>query len=347
MKGQESSGNRASCNEKMKKSCMNILKTFLFPIVMWIFFALLIQTKAGDNIYVSLASIKDIFQTSALSVIIAIAVALPLSGGRWDFAPGSIMVVTGIIAGNITVKYNLGLAGLVVLSLAIAVILSLFEGMVYIAFRVPTMIVSLGVVMLYESLSGLLFNGSGIRLFMYGNLSILASQPYCYMIMALVLLVFYVIMKYTKFGFDSRSLGNHALLAVNNGVNEKKNILLTYLIVGLFLGVAAILNASKAVVTPEANLSSTNLMFSSMGAVLVGLYLSRFSNMSLGLLSGTIAMASLSKGLTVYGMPSSLNNIILGIFIITFMGYTTNQNIIKNFFRSNKETYIRGGSHDK
>jgi ribose transport system permease protein len=316
----------------MKKGIVNIIKTFIFPVVIWLFFAVLIQLKGGSNIYVSVASIQDILQSSALSVIIAIAVALPLSGGRWDFAPGATMVVTGIIAGNIAINSHLGIIGLVVLSMLTAVILSLFEGIIYILFRVPTMIVSLGIVMLYEAISGLLYDGSGVRLFMYQDLSILAIQPYCYIIMIIVLVVFWALMKYTKFGFDTKSLGNNAMLAVNNGVNEKKNILLTYIVVGMFLGIAALLNASKAVVSPEANLSSTNLVFGSMGAVLVGLYLARFSNLSLGLLSGTIAMSALSKGLTVYGMPSSLNNIILGIFIALFMGYTTNIEVIRKFF---------------
>ncbi len=317
----------------MKKGIVNIIKTFLFPVVVWLFFAALIQLKGGNNIYVSRASIQDIFQSSALNVIIAIAVALPLFGGRWDFAPGATMVITGIIAGNIAINNHLGILGLCFLSLVIAVLLSLFEGGVYLLFRVPTMIVSLGIVMLYEAVSGLLYDGSGVRLFMYEELSILARQPYCYIIMILVLVVFWVLMKYTKFGFDTKSLGSNPLLAVNNGVNEKKNILLTYLVVGVFLGVAALLNASKAVVAPESNLSSTNLVFGAMGAVLVGLYLANYTNMSLGLLSGTLAMSALSKGLTVYGMPSSLNNIILGVFIAVFMGCTTNQEVILKFLR--------------
>ena len=320
----------------MKKNIINLVKTFLFPVVMWMFFALLIQTKGGSNIYITMASVQDILQTSSLSVIIAIAVALPLSGGRWDFAPGAVMVVTGIIAGNLAIQYNLGITGLVILSVVIAVGLALFEGVIYLLFRVPNMIVSLGIVMLYEALSGLLYDGSGVRLFMYEELSILARQPYCYLIMAAVLAIFWVLMKYTKFGFDTKSLGNNALLAINNGVNEKKNILLTYLVVGGFLGLASILNSSKAVVVPEANLSSTTLMFSSMGAVLVGLYLSKYTNMSLGILSGTIAMSAMSKGLTVYGLPSSLNNIILGVFIAVFMGCTTNADYIKRMMGKSK-----------
>ncbi|MGB8453009.1 MAG: hypothetical protein WCD89_11860 [Anaerocolumna sp.] len=322
--------------KRTKKQVKILFQTFIFPISLWVVFALLIQLKGGgSNLFATAASLKDIFQTSALSAIIAITVALSLSGGRWDFGVGAIMVLTAIIAGNIAINHHMGLGMLLLLSIGISVALSLFEGILYIAFRVPTMIISLGIVMLYEALGGLVFLGGGVRLFMYPQLSILATQPYCYLVLAVIMVFFWALMKFTKFGFDLRSLGSNAVLAVNNGVNEKKNILLTYLIVGILIGAASLLNASKAVVAPESNLSSTYLMFSSMGAVLVGLYLSRFSNMALGILSGTVTMSIFSKGLTLYGMPSSLNNIILGVFIVVFMGCTTNMEQMTQFLKRN------------
>lgn len=331
---------------EIRKNAYKIFCTFVFPIVMWCFFAILIQGVKGDNIFISLTSFEDIMQTSVMSFIVAIAVALPLSGGRWDFAPGTIIVLSGILAGNIAVNNDMGLIGLILLSLGIAMVLALFEGILYIAFKVPTMIISLGIVMLYEALSGIVYDGSGIRLYMYEDLSILARRPYCYFIMLFVLIMFWFIMKYTKFGYDSRSLGSHALLAVNNGVKEKKNILLTYVVVGFLLGIASILNASKAVVVPAMNLSSTSIMFSSMGAVLVGLFLAKYSNMAMGILSGTIAMEVFAKGLVVLGTPNSLKNIIMGSFIILFMGITINGDKIKHMlinykhmlFHKSKET---------
>lgn len=313
-----------------RKLGADCIKTFAFPVVMWVFFAVVLKLK-GSEIFITATSLQDIFQTSVLTTIVALAIALPLSGGRWDFGVGANMILTAIIAGNIAINNQWGLGTLIVLCILVAVLLSMFEGMIYILFRVPNMIVSLGIVMLYEALTGLVFKGEGVRLYMYEDLSVLTRQPYCYVVLAVVLLGFWALMKYTKFGYDSRSLGANATLAVNSGVNEKKNILLTYLVVGVLLGVAALLNASKAVVAPEANLSSTTLMFSSMGPVLVGLFLSRYTNMTLGIFSGSLAMRILAKGLTAYGMPSAVNNIILGIFIVAFMGYTTNMSGIKKW----------------
>lgn len=318
--------------DNIRKQGIGLTKTFAFPIAIWIFFAILMKVS-GNNIFTTMGSLEDILQSSVLTTIVALAIALPLSGGRWDFGVGANMVLTAIIAGNMAISHGWSLGVLFVLCVVIAVALAMFEGVVYVVSKVPNMIVSLGIVMLYEALTGLVYNGSGVRLYMYDNLSTLARRPYCYIVLIIVLVLFWILMKYTKFGYDSRSLGNNAMLALNNGVKEKKNIMLAYVVVGLLLGVAALMNASKALVAPETNLSSTTLMFSSMGPVLVGLFLARYSNMALGIFSGALAMETLSKGLTVYGLPASINNIILGVFILIFMGYTTNISVVKAYIK--------------
>lgn len=283
---------------------------------------LAITLIAGESGYMSAGAFDRIIRSSVLTTIIAYAIALPLSGGRWDFAPGIIIILSGIIGSNLAIQNDLGPISLLMITIAVAVVLSLLEGLVYILVRVPTIIVSLGVVMVYEALSGIVFNGSGAQLFMYPNLSILAKSPYIYGILMVVMLFFYYILTYTKFGFDTKSLSVNPRLAVSMGVKENRNIMITYLVVGLLLGVAAVLNASTVLVTPANNLASTTLMFSSMAPVLVGLYLAKFSNMALGIFSGALAMNAFSYGMVVLGINGSLQTIVLGAFIVFFMAYT-------------------------
>ncbi|SDZ62840.1 ribose transport system permease protein [Evansella caseinilytica] len=299
----------------------NIVKTFIFPFMVY-GIILAITLIAGESGYMSAGAFDRIIRSSVLTTIIAYAIALPLSGGRWDFAPGIIIILSGIIGSNLAIQNDLGPISLLMITIAVAVVLSLLEGLVYILVRVPTIIVSLGVVMVYEALSGIVFNGSGAQLFMYPNLSILAKSPYIYGILMVVMLFFYYILTYTKFGFDTKSLSVNPRLAVSMGVKENRNIMITYLVVGLLLGVAAVLNASTVLVTPANNLASTTLMFSSMAPVLVGLYLAKFSNMALGIFSGALAMNAFSYGMVVLGINGSLQTIVLGAFIVFFMAYT-------------------------
>ncbi len=314
----------------MLKYAVNLLKTFMFPIAVYLSFLVitLLMSKTG---YVSFGAFDRIVRGSVLTTITAYAIALPLSGGRWDFAPGIIIMLAGIIGSNITIDLGLGPVMLLIITIAVAIVLSLFEGLLYVWIRVPTIIVSLGVVMMYEAISGVVYGGSGTQLFMHANLTIFARSPWIYILLAVVMVLFYYLLGHTKFGYDTRSLSANPRLAVNMGVKEKKNILLTYLVVGALLGISAVINASTVLVSPAGNLSSTALMFSSMAPVLMGLYLAQFTNLPLGIFAGALGMNSLSYGMVVMGINSSLQTVVIGVFIVVFMAYTTNQERIRSY----------------
>jgi len=313
------------------KRAADVLKTFLFPIAVYLVLLLvtLLMSKTG---YVSSGAFDRIVRGSVLTTITAYAIALPLSGGRWDFAPGIIIILAGIIGSNLTISLGLGPVMLLLITVAIAIVLSLIEGLLYLWIRVPTIIVSLGVVMMYEAVSGIVYGGSGAQLYVHSDLAVFSRSPWIYIVLALIMVLFYFLLGYTKFGYDTRSLAAHARLAVNMGVKEKKNILLTYLVVGGLLGVAAVINASTVLVSPASNLSSTSLMFSSMGPVLVGLYLAQFTNLSLGIFAGALGMNALSYGMVVLGIDSSLQTVIVGVFIVGFMSFTSNRERVRAFF---------------
>ncbi|QMV44016.1 ABC transporter permease [Cohnella cholangitidis] len=316
---------------RVATNTINLIKTFSFPILVYLIL-LILTWITGESGYASEGAFDRIIRGSVLSTIIAYAIALPLSGGRWDFAPGIIIILAGIIGGNLAIDLGLGPVMLLILTIGVAIVLSMVEGVLYLLLRVPTIIVSLGIVMVYEAMSGVIFDGSGTQLFMYPHLTIFAKSPWLYILLAVTMLIFYYLLTYTKFGYDTKSLSAHPRLAVNMGVKEKKNILLTYLVVGILLGLAAVINASSVLVSPANNLSSTFLMFSSMGSVLVGLYLARFSNMALGIFAGAIGMNALSYGMVVLGIDSAIQTVYLGVFIVVFMGLTTNEHVIKGLF---------------
>ncbi|WP_238654140.1 ABC transporter permease [Paenibacillus piscarius] len=317
------------------KKVPGLLQTFLFPVAVYLIL-LLITLMMDRSGYATSGAFDRIIRSSVLTTIIAYAIALPLSGGRWDFAPGIIIVLSGIIGSNLAIDAGGGPLLLLLLTVAVAVVLSLVEGALYLVVRVPTIIVSLGIVMVYEALSGVVFGGGGTQLYMHSGLTVFARAPWVYLVLAVIMVLFYILLGRTRFGYDTRSLAANPRLAVTMGVNEKRNIMLTYLVVGVLLGVAAVINASTVLVSPANNLSSTALMFSSMGPVLVGLYLARFSNLPLGIFAGALGMNALSYGMVILGIDSSIQTVNLGVFIVAFMGYTSNSERIRGFFKKFK-----------
>lgn len=303
--------------------------TLLFPLVMYIIFAIA-ALISGNDFFFAAYTTGGIFTGSVLNCIVALAIAIPLSGGRWDFAPGSIAMLGGIIGCNIGLRLQVNVVLMLLLCMVSCLVLALVEAVLYLTLRIPNMIISLGIVMVYEALSGLVFDGLGANIFAHeadytDHLLSLSQAPFCFILLAAVLVVVYILLYRTKFGYDTRSLGANSRLAVNNGVNEKRNILFTYVLVGALLGAAALLNASAGKIEPANNLSSTGLMFASMAPVLIGLFLANYSNLPWGILMGVIGMKVFSYGMNAFGTDGSLQTIITGIVLALIMSYINNK----------------------
>ena len=314
--------------KKTKRTALNYSMTLLFPIAMWLLFLVITAAYGRADLFVSANGFDNIFRQSILSTFVGLAIAIPLSGGRWDFATGTIALLGAIIGGNIGLMISENVIVVLLCCVVVSMALALAEAAIYLFLRVPNMICSLGVVMLYEALSQVVFNGDGIKLNRYDGILAITQAPWCYIVLVLVLVIVYFLLECTKFGYDTRSLGNNALLSINSGVKEKKNIVLTYLLVGGILGVAALFNACKANIAPASNLSSTTLMYSSMGSVLVGLFLARFTCMPWGVWVGSVGMQVMTYGMVCTGIDGSMQTIVTGIVIVAIMAYTANQTLI-------------------
>lgn len=231
-----------------------------------------------------------------------------------------------IIGGNLGMQLHMGTFGVLLCCVGACMMLALIEAVFYVTLRVPNMIISMGIVMVYEAVSGLLNNGLGVNFFAndteYTQKLLRMNQfPLIYILLIVVMAVTWFLLYKTKFGYDTRSLGANAKLAVNAGVNEKKNIILTYVLVGALLGCAAMLSACSSKVEPANNLSSTALMFGSMAPVLIGLFLGGFTNMPWGIFVGALGMEVFTYGLNAFGIDSSIQTIVTGVVLAQIMAY--------------------------
>lgn len=315
--------------QNILKIISNYAKTLIFPILMYAGFAILNLCVTGSTFFSSIIT-RNIILNAILNTIVAMAISIPLSQGRWDYACGTIATLGGIIGVQIGMALHLNVFLLALVCMLVCICLALFEAFIYITLRVSTMIMSLGVVMIYEALTNILFDGKGVNLFQadlaYSTaITKFYQLPWAFIVLIICMIIVYFILYKTRIGADVKSIGANSKLAINSGVNEKKNIIIVYIICGGLLGVAGLMNACNAQITASSNLSSTSLMFSSMGGVLIGLFLANYSNLPWGMFLGCLGMSIMSYGLSAMGIDSSLVTIITGVVIVTITAYTSNK----------------------
>ena len=66
-------------------------------------------------------------------------------------------------------------------------------------------------------------------------------------------------------------------------------------------------------------------MFEAIPPVFIGFFLMKYTNLTTGVIIGTLTMKLLTAGMLAVGIPSAMQNVGVGLFLLIFMVITHNQ----------------------
>lgn len=310
----------------VKRLLSNTWKTLIWPVAIFVIFFVATRIYSGSGSFGNLSSLETVIKQSILCSLMSLAMSCNMMNGRWDFSIGIITVMSSFIANPYVKPLNMGPYGLILLCVLAAVILCCINGALYLLLKVPALVVSIGMLMIYETMALVVNEGKGAKLSGL-TYSMFGRSPYIYILALVMFLLFYVIYSHTQFGYNVRSLGNNQLIANNIGVNEVKNTILCYILCGVFAGVAGALNVSmKGTIEPSSTFNNNmGMMFAAFPPVFIGLYLSRYTNFVFGVFIGSVCIKLLTAGILALGLPSAVQDIGVGLFLLLFIALTTNQ----------------------
>ncbi len=320
-----------------KRIAGNTWKTLIWPVAIYVLFLVLCKIFSPQAAFGTWKSVDGIIKQAILCALIAMAMACNMLNDRWDFSMGIICVCTSFIAAPIAKALCAGMIAengkttapswvLAGLCIVICMILCLINAALYLIIKVPALVISIGVMLVYETLVRVVNGGSGARL---SGLSytLFGRSPWIYIIAIAAFIIFFIIYTFTKFGYNVRSLGNNQIIANNIGVNETKNVILSYLLCGFILGIAAVVNVGlKGNIEASSTFNNNmGMMFQAFPAVFIGLYLSRYTNFTIGIFIGAFCIKMMTAGVLALGLPSAVQDIGVGAFLFFFIALTTNQ----------------------
>lgn len=319
---------------QVKRVFKNIFITILIPAVVYLLFFVLTRLFGGPNAlkFGVGADLKTILYNTIYSSFIALAMSYNLTSGRFDFAVGSTLLLAVIGGGNFAQKVLLDRVpdsiAPVVLLLCIVVVgmlCGLVSGIVYITLKLPPMVSSLGVAMVFEAIGFSINKGRGARFLGDFGLLIWAKPLYSAILMAVVLVILIYLLNFTKFGYDCRSLRTGQKNAVEVGVNENINSVACYIIAGAMMACAgAVLLSKSGMVSPDTGLSSSSYMMSAFLPMFIGQAMAPYSDRNIGTVIGAFCQACLTSGLVYLGCSSSLKTVVDGVVVLLFLVYTSN-----------------------
>jgi ribose transport system permease protein len=258
-------------------------------------------------------------------VFSAFALGLHLFTGRFDFSLGSVAVLAAVIGGKLALLWDLDAFGMLVLCLASGAALGAVSGLLYLLFNLPPMITSLGVALSYEGLSFAITGGNGVQISLYPKLLGGAGIPQMIALLATALLVMYVLLNCTQFGFNYRAIQFGQKIAVDTGLNEKANALACYILCGALVSVVGFLrisfNGSQAA---QLNLATSSTIFSAMLPMFIGGLMAGFCEQNISMVVGCLTAAFITQGLSSVGVSAQARSLITSFLMILILMYSTN-----------------------
>ena len=301
---------------KLKKIAVNTGFTLVLPVVIYVLFWVITSLVPGAIPFGSLSLLVTILQNSVLGVLVALGLCVNMPTGRMDMSAGAVVVLTSIVCSRIALDNGLHISAMLLMCIVMAVMLTSITGAAYIALRMPAIIISLGMVIVYEAITGIVFDGQGVTA-LVKDVRLLGYSPYCFVVVVLAMIVFHVVTEHTVFAYGSKLLAGGQSIAVKMGIREKKNAMMSFALSGVFFGVAATVYVSNyGLVEAASNMSSASVMFDSMLPVMIGLILARFSCRAIGVAVAVVSMKMISYGMFCLGFNASVQNVVSGTFIV-------------------------------
>ena len=306
----------------------------IFPLLMFVVMLIITGTNEkcyvnGKLIFLSVDMVQQVFLNASMTICVALAIWIQLKNGRFDFSGGATMILTAIVAGHIGYDTKNPWMALII-AVVLAVVLSMCTATVYIIGRIPIIICTIGMTLFYESLTYLVFGGQGIRVF-YSTVetSVFGRLPGIFLPAGFAILAFVVFTYFTK----GKILSNNQRAGVNIGINEKKNVFITYIFSGIILGFSAIIYVSQHEVGPQSGLATSGIMFSYIVPVFMGTFIGLASCDVIGIAIAAIGMEIMNYGLNCLNLGAGgWQQIILGIFVLGFYSFSAQTDKIQALF---------------
>lgn len=289
------------------------------PILLFVVLSIIFHGVIGTN------NIPSLMQQAVAPAILGWGVLFNIKVGNWDFSVGSVVLLSAIIGGNIAVRLNWGFAGLLIFCLLVAVLAGVVVGLVYYFLKIPTIITSIGMLLIYESISSYAFEGQGIYLTGWNLLGNTEIVIIAIVAAATAYLIFYR----SSIGYNVRAVGNNMNIAAQNGLNVYRVKAVAIAIAGLFAGLYAFISlGTSGVQKTVSSMGTMGTCFDAMMCVFVGMSITRRGNLVVGIFCGSLVMQLVKLALMAIGIPSEYNSIFIAIFVLIFMtmdAYTNNR----------------------
>jgi len=307
-------------NLKSNKFINNYLGIIL-PLLLVLFFWVIFKILAPSN-FGSLSKMLSYLESSLIYAVGGCGLYFIVVMGLFDFSIGANIVFSAVLGCFFAQRF--GYAGLIIAPIICGTLIGLLNGIVYIKLHIPSIIVTVGLALIYESLS--VFATQGQEQILGSSTTAFGSYPANIILALCAFFIAGLIIKYTKIGTYTNAIGSNEYVAKNMGVNVNKYKVVAFLLCGFFVGIMSILTISYgSSMTAATGMSSMGRNFTPLMGTFFGLAFKKYGRPITAIVIGEFVISLIFNGFVAIGAPSTIQNVVTGAALLIIVMVTTNR----------------------
>jgi len=227
-----------------KQKAGNFIGSFGLIIILLVIFGLFSFLIPG--VYFTWANLRDMIRFSSFVGIGAIGMTFCIMTGNFDISVGSMLALAGVLGASLAPRIS-GVGGVIV-TIIVGLFLGFINGVFVTKLKIPAFITTLGMLFVFRAIAYIYTNNTPQYIqdrfwISIGNKTFL-GLPIPIYIMAVCYGIAYLLLKKSPVGRYIIAVGTNSRAATLSGINVDNIKILVFTLIGLFVGIAAVINAS-------------------------------------------------------------------------------------------------------
>lgn len=268
--------------------------------------------------FLSPVNLAQIFRNNALIMIMALGMLCVLLTGGIDISITSTLAFAGMSVG-LLMKYDIlhNTFLLFLIGMGIGVVCGLLNGLIISKGKVTPIICTMGFMYIWRGLAYVISNSAWASGEDVSGFSDFGKDGTVgpYIILIAVYVIFFIMMKWTKFGRKIYAVGSNPEAARISGINVDRMLTGVYTIMGFLAGLCGALSVS-IYASAQPNMQYGKEMDVIAACVIGGVSMSGGRGTVVGTFFGALIMAIIAKALPLVGIDSIAQNTVKGVIIL-------------------------------
>ncbi|MDO5328766.1 MAG: ABC transporter permease [Coriobacteriia bacterium] len=302
---------------KINNKLKGYLILIFLVVVSWAIFKIVTPNNFGAP-----EQMLQYFETSLLAATGAIGFYFVIVMGMFDFSIGANIILSSIVGCVLGTTCGFGYFGFIFGSILCGALVGLINGTMYTVLRIPSMIVTAGLALIYEALAN--FVSGGAEQILPSDLRFFGSMPGNIILAACAFVIAYILLNYTKLGTYTYAIGSNELMTKNMGIQVNKYKILAFVISGAFFGIQALLSISYGTsVVAVTGMTSMARNFAPTMGCFFGLAFRKYGIPLQAIIIGQFFLSIVTFGFIALGAATAVQDVITGFMLLVIIALTT------------------------